>query len=101
MRTSGWVAVAAWALLLHGAGCGGGGDDDDDDDAAVDGGGPDGAVVTGICDAPGLTAALATAGPGDTIVIGSCTISGEFVVPAGVTVKGSGIAASTVTTRLG
>ncbi len=42
-----------------------------------------------LCDADGLAAALAAAGPGDTVQMGSCTITGTFTVPPGVTLAGS------------
>lgn len=55
-------------------GCG----DDDDDDAA------------GLCDASGLSEALSAASSGDVVEVGACTISGNFVVPAGVELRGQG-----------
>lgn len=43
---------------------------------------------TRICDAAELTSALATAAPGSTVPVGSCTITGNFTVPAGITLAG-------------
>jgi len=43
---------------------------------------------TRICDAAELTSALAAATPGTTVPVGSCTITGHFTVPAGITLAG-------------
>ena len=45
---------------------------------------------TGLCNSAELTAALAAAGPGDVISVGSCEVRGSFTVPAGVTLTGEG-----------
>lgn len=42
----------------------------------------------GLCDPEGVRAALAEAAPGDRVVLGSCTVAGDFVVPRGVTLTG-------------
>lgn len=43
---------------------------------------------TRICDATELTSTLAAATPGTIVPVGSCTITGHFTVPAGVTLAG-------------
>lgn len=43
------------------------------------------------CSADSLADALADAAPGDTVAIGECEISGAFIVPAGVTLRGQGV----------
>lgn len=50
----------------------------------------------GVCGAGALEAALASARPGDTVEIGRCTIHGSFVVPDGVTLRGSGAGVSAI-----
>lgn len=42
------------------------------------------------CNAGDLSAALAAALPGDTVEVGSCAVTGAFIVPAGVTLAGAG-----------
>jgi hypothetical protein len=49
-----------------------------------------------ICDADQLTAALESAGPGDTVRVGACRVEGAFTVPAGVALVGEGPSASTL-----
>lgn len=52
------------------------------------------------CDAEALTQALASAGPGAVIEVGGCRIAGAFVVPGGVTLRGSaGAVLASVDTR--
>ncbi len=48
----------------------------------------------GICDADGLSAALAAAAPGDVVALGECEVTGAFTVPAGVTLRGASTTAS-------
>lgn len=48
-----------------------------------------GCSPSGVCTASELTAALAEAAPGDTVLLGACPISGAFTVPAGVAVEGT------------
>lgn len=43
-----------------------------------------------VCDADALRAALAAARPGDTVLVGACTVAGSFTVPSGVTLAGQG-----------
>lgn len=43
----------------------------------------------GTCSAGGLSAALAAASPGEVVEVGGCRLVGSFVVPAGVTLRGS------------
>ncbi|MGE0786297.1 MAG: hypothetical protein AB7S26_11460 [Sandaracinaceae bacterium] len=42
------------------------------------------------CDPGAIADALAAAAPGDTVSIGECTVTGDFTVPAGVTLVGLG-----------
>ena len=51
-----------------------------------------------ICDAGALAAALAAASPGDVVEVGTCTVTGSFTVPAGVTLRGSGALNTTIDT---
>lgn len=71
------VVVCVMALV----GCGG--DDDDSTPAA-------------LCDAGEVSAALASASAGDEVAIGACMVHGQFTVPAGVTLRGSGADASSI-----
>jgi hypothetical protein len=50
----------------------------------------------GICDGASLQAALDQAGPGDTVTVGACAVSGAFTVPPGVTLSGRNPAVSRV-----
>ena len=43
---------------------------------------------SGACSPEELTIALANAGPGDTVRVGSCEIAGAFVLPGGVSLEG-------------
>ncbi len=51
---------------------------------------PEANAAVGICSAFDVSKALASATPGTTVRLGSCTITGSFVVPAGVTLDGAG-----------
>lgn len=44
----------------------------------------------GVCTPDALESALAAAGPGDVVAVGSCRIEGAFVVPDGVALEGDG-----------
>ncbi len=46
------------------------------------------AQAAGLCDAQAVQAALDQAAPGDTVLIGACTVTGPITVPAGVTLRG-------------
>ena len=48
------------------------------------------------CDAAALQRALASAMPGDVVMVGSCVVQGPLVVPAGVTLRGEGVESSVV-----
>lgn len=48
-----------------------------------------GGCEAGTCSASGLSAALGAASPGDVVEVGRCRVEGAFVVPAGVTLRGS------------
>ena len=50
----------------------------------------------GLCDRASVQAALDGAGPGDTVRIGACRVSGSLRVPAGVTLEGEGAGTSVV-----
>jgi len=54
-----------------------------------------------VCTADELTAALAEAGSGDTIEVGTCRVEGSFDVPAGVTLTGTDRLGSFVVGRSG
>jgi hypothetical protein len=54
-----------------------------------------------ICSAGELEAALGRAGPGDTVRVGACRITGAFTVPAGVTIAGQGPEASVIVAEEG
>lgn len=41
------------------------------------------------CDSAALASALAAAGPGDTVNVGACRVTGSFMVPNGVTLAGT------------
>jgi hypothetical protein len=43
-----------------------------------------------LCDAVELSDTLASSSPGDTVTVGNCIVSGNFVVPKGVTLTGLG-----------
>ncbi len=68
MRVSSWAFVSTVPLALSCAlsGCSG-----------------------GLCSASELGDALASAGPGDVVSVGACTIEGAFVVPDGVVLAGT------------
>src|SRR5687768_2967311 len=68
------LGVVVLAGMLAGCGCGG------EPDA--------------VCDAGDLADRLAGAEPGDVVRVGECRINGMFVVPAGVTLRGTGIGSS-------
>src|SRR5947209_8388658 len=55
--------------------------------------GPSGAP---LCDASEITSALSKAGPGDTVRIGACRVTGSFAVPAGVRFVGADRGMSTI-----
>lgn len=67
MRQATRVAILLSATVLALAGCG-----------------------EGTCDSAGLRDALAGAVAGDVIEVGRCRVEGSFVVPEGVTLRGSG-----------
>ena len=46
------------------------------------------AQAAGLCDAQAVQAALDQASPGDTVLIGACTVAGPLTVPAGVELRG-------------
>ena len=48
-----------------------------------------GGCEAGTCSASGLSAALGAASPGDVVEVGRCRVEGAFVVPTGVTLRGS------------
>lgn len=61
----------------------------------------DGDPVADICDAGSLERALSAASSGDVVEVGACRIEGQFRVPAGVTLRGRGIAMTTLASTSG
>lgn len=53
------------------------------------------------CDEDAIRDQLAHAMPGDTVMIGACTVQGAFVVPDGVTLRGEGLSQSTINSEEG